>query len=366
MSKSTLIFDKYLGYNIGGAERSLHTLIGQMSAPYFLLGCKISKMIDIASKEIDLPVERFACIELVRFPYIEYLINRRRVARSIAHAAPETLIAQGLWAPAAFQGARDATRVLFIRSEYQINQIPFFHMSWWKKVLKLGYLLIQLPGVLCLFRDNKRALKSADMVIANSVYMQRRIWEKFGIHTELVYPMRDVQRLIGEQIDATAPYITLVGSEKTKGIEVFRAIAANMPERRFLVVGKNIQSEHTVGNITYTPWVDDPMVIYRQTKVLLVPSLWAESSPGVIVEAMALGIPVIASDRGGISELIYADGLIQNPYDIDSWIAKIRAYLTQLPVAQIEVGRTRAQTFDYRIQSAICKAMFEQQLGITL
>jgi hypothetical protein len=38
--------------------------------------------------------------------------------------------------------------------------------------------------------------------------------------------------------------------------------------------------------------------------VLVVPSVWPENSPSVILEAMASGIPVIASDIGGIGELV--------------------------------------------------------------
>ena len=38
--------------------------------------------------------------------------------------------------------------------------------------------------------------------------------------------------------------------------------------------------------------------------VLCVPSVWAENLPGVIVHALTLGLPVIASNKGGIPELV--------------------------------------------------------------
>jgi glycosyltransferase involved in cell wall biosynthesis len=44
--------------------------------------------------------------------------------------------------------------------------------------------------------------------------------------------------------------------------------------------------------------------IYQQIDVLVVPSVWPENSPVTITEAMASGIPVIASDVGGIGELV--------------------------------------------------------------
>lgn len=38
--------------------------------------------------------------------------------------------------------------------------------------------------------------------------------------------------------------------------------------------------------------------------LLCVPSIWAENSPGVAIQALGLGLPVMGSDRGGLPELI--------------------------------------------------------------
>jgi glycosyltransferase involved in cell wall biosynthesis len=38
--------------------------------------------------------------------------------------------------------------------------------------------------------------------------------------------------------------------------------------------------------------------------VLVVPSRWYENQPGVILEAFAAGVPVIATDLGGMSEFV--------------------------------------------------------------
>lgn len=43
---------------------------------------------------------------------------------------------------------------------------------------------------------------------------------------------------------------------------------------------------------------------YAQSDVLILPSIWPENQPVSITEAMSAGIPVIASDGGGIPELI--------------------------------------------------------------
>ena len=48
--------------------------------------------------------------------------------------------------------------------------------------------------------------------------------------------------------------------------------------------------------------------VYGQIDVLVVPSIWDENSPLVVHEAFAAGIPVVASNVGGLCEVI-ADGI---------------------------------------------------------
>ncbi|MFK7741466.1 MAG: glycosyltransferase [Planctomycetota bacterium] len=44
--------------------------------------------------------------------------------------------------------------------------------------------------------------------------------------------------------------------------------------------------------------------VFDQTDILVVPSVWYENTPFVVLEAFAAGVPVVASDLGGLSELI--------------------------------------------------------------
>jgi len=49
---------------------------------------------------------------------------------------------------------------------------------------------------------------------------------------------------------------------------------------------------------------DDLPMIHESIDVLIIPSVWYENSPNVILEAFALKTPVIASNLGGMAELI--------------------------------------------------------------
>jgi glycosyltransferase involved in cell wall biosynthesis len=59
-----------------------------------------------------------------------------------------------------------------------------------------------------------------------------------------------------------------------------------------------------------------PDVLLRQVDVLIVPSLWNDSAPVVVLESMAYSVPLIGSRRGGIPELMgEGTGWLFEPYE---------------------------------------------------
>jgi glycosyltransferase involved in cell wall biosynthesis len=65
-----------------------------------------------------------------------------------------------------------------------------------------------------------------------------------------------------------------------------------------------------VPNLQVVRATPDPARIYAVTKVLLVPSVEQEASGRVVVEAQLNGIPVIASDLGGLPETVGSGGYV--------------------------------------------------------
>ncbi|HEV3197375.1 MAG TPA: alpha/beta fold hydrolase [Bryobacteraceae bacterium] len=103
-------------------------------------------------------------------------------------------------------------------------------------------------------------------------------------------------------------FVTLVNPCAVKGISIFLSLAAAFPETAFAAVptwGANQQDRAALDahpNVRMLEPVDDIDVLLRRTKVLLVPSLWAEARSRIVVEAMLRGVPVMASNVGGIPE----------------------------------------------------------------
>lgn len=69
--------------------------------------------------------------------------------------------------------------------------------------------------------------------------------------------------------------------------------------------------------------------IYQEIDVLVVPSVWFENSPNVILEAFAHRTPVIASNLGGMAELVtdQKTGLLFNPNDAANLAQKLQLAL---------------------------------------
>ena len=81
----------------------------------------------------------------------------------------------------------------------------------------------------------------------------------------------------------------------------------------------------------------------RGARALLVPSLWYEAQPRVILEAYAAGVPVIASRIGGLPDLVVdgTSGLLVSPADSASWVAAVEQLLDDQQAQRFGEGAYR-------------------------
>jgi glycosyltransferase involved in cell wall biosynthesis len=97
--------------------------------------------------------------------------------------------------------------------------------------------------------------------------------------------------------------------------------AAKIAGRRVTVVGTGPLADKVAASpdLDYRGQVTPAQVraAMREARALLVPSLWYEGLPMVVVEAFALGLPVIASRIGSLAEIVSDDvtGLHAAPGD---------------------------------------------------
>jgi glycosyltransferase involved in cell wall biosynthesis len=133
-------------------------------------------------------------------------------------------------------------------------------------------------------------------------------------------------------------YFLFVGRlSEEKGVDMIVHIAKLLPDIRFKIVGRGPQMEYLHRFAIETPNVefsgfrswDELRDLYRGACAVLLPSRVHEVFPLVILEAMSAGKPVIASNVGGVPEVIEdrVSGWLVEPTDLHGWIeALLRLY----------------------------------------
>lgn len=128
--------------------------------------------------------------------------------------------------------------------------------------------------------------------------------------------------------------------ESHKGVDVALAAVAELPSVEMIVVGAGSQRDALVrraselgleGRVEFRGFVGHDALpeVYREFDVLVVPSLetpgWIEQFGRVAVEAMATGVPVVASHTGSLPEVVADAGILVPPGDPRALAEAIRA-----------------------------------------
>jgi glycosyltransferase involved in cell wall biosynthesis len=179
------------------------------------------------------------------------------------------------------------------------------------KIVYLIRALIALPFGPCSPHPNSRAtnvlrhLDGATAVSEHVAAYARRYGHMQAAHVPISLPDHSHYPELARPENR---FVTLINPCAGKGLPVFLELARRMPAIDFAAVPSwgtttaDLEALRSLPNVTLLPPADDVDEIYRQSRAVLVPSLWAEARSRVPLEAMARGIPVLASNVGGMEE----------------------------------------------------------------
>ncbi|MBE9479037.1 MAG: glycosyltransferase family 4 protein, partial [Chloroflexi bacterium] len=185
-------------------------------------------------------------------------------------------------------------------------------------------------------------------IVAISDYTRRFLMDTYDIPQEkvtLIYQGIDLQRFNPNKDGKTVssrryplpnqaePVLGCIGSMETrKGhaylLEALAALAADhLPNIYLLLVGDGPE-EHQIrrmvkdleleNRVVFFPFTAEPELAFEQVDITVLPSVAKEGLPNVLQESLAMKVPVVASDLGGVSEVVLdgQTGLLVKPGDV--------------------------------------------------
>lgn len=156
-------------------------------------------------------------------------------------------------------------------------------------------------------QDATRILQKAAAIVvishAMDAYVERHLGRKPMLAHPAIYgtgPWPALSRFDGA--------IGMINPCAVKGIGTFLALADLLPDRKFAALPGWGTTRHDTENlkrrknISVLPRVRDIEQFLQRLSVLVMPSVWLEGFGLIVMEALLRGVPVIASDSGGLRE----------------------------------------------------------------
>lgn len=177
------------------------------------------------------------------------------------------------------------------------------------------------------------ASQKVSLIIFVSNFIAQKYRHVTHCNTAIVHPIYDWRLWMVKQ--NSRRFISMLNPVTHKGGDIFIKIVKSLPDKFFLAQGGAKQPDIKLEDHTNLEWrsrvlgnIENNMGLsyfLGNTKFLLLPSQWEDAMPGIAIQAMKNGIPVIGSNRGGIPEIIGDAGIIINDYQsIEAWITAVR------------------------------------------
>jgi glycosyltransferase involved in cell wall biosynthesis len=214
---------------------------------------------------------------------------------------------------------------------YTLTVVPNI---WGRLLGTLARVPVIISGYRSLFPKQWERLlwRLSDRIICNADALKEIMVRRFGVAPERVAVIPnfvDTDRFRPEPVaKSPQPTVVFVGrlvaeKDPMNLLEAFRLAAARLPQARFEIVGGGsfqVEMEARIrecsleSNIKLLPATADIRPALRKAWVFTIASV-SEASPNVILEAMAAGLPVVATRVGGIPELVEdgTSGLLVEP-----------------------------------------------------
>jgi glycosyltransferase involved in cell wall biosynthesis len=229
-----------------------------------------------------------------------------------------------------------------------LTVIPNIWGRLWGRLARVPAVVGNCRGGAAPWRQHERFLwPAADHILCNSQILKDFLVSRYGlpssrltvvpngVDTDFFQPGKNgrndsrtvllsVARLVPDKDHDTmlAAFGRLAGTHP--GAELW--LVGNGPRRETLE--QKVRDLDLTGRVKFLPVAKDIRHLYRQADVFVLSSV-AEALPNVILEAMAAGLPVVATRVGGLPEAVVPGetGLLVSPRDVDGLAEALKSLL---------------------------------------
>jgi glycosyltransferase involved in cell wall biosynthesis len=218
-------------------------------------------------------------------------------------------------------------------------------------------------------------VRAACAVVAIGHHMAGYIERHLGRSAAVIHPPIYGDEPYSQRGGFQRGSVLMINPCVVKGIGIFLALAHRFPQFSFAALAgwgtthSDRKALSALPNITVLESVANIEEVLSQATLLVMPSLWVEGFGLIAMEAMLRGLPVIASDSGGLVEAkqgtgfvipvrplehyeaVFDENLMPKPVsveqDIRPWVAALETLLTDQAAYQSEAERSRTAALNF-------------------
>src|SRR5476649_2098047 len=199
-------------------------------------------------------------------------------------------------------------------------------------------------------RQAAALVAQAAAIVAIGHHMAEYIERELGRRAAVIHPPIYGAAPYSDYSNFERGFITMINPCAVKGISIFLETARRLPQYRFAVVpgwgttGEDRRALNRVPNIRILPNPKNIDYVLAQTRLLLNPALWYEGFGLIVMESMLRGIPVMASDSGGLKEAKRGTGYVIPVHTIERFDPVFDEHAMPRPVFAKEGAKEGAQS----------------------
>ena len=226
---------------------------------------------------------------------------------------------------------------------------------WWKKELMKRYhlpetkIVVTYEGV-----DSKFSIFNFQFSKKEKILEKYKIKKPFIVYTGNLYPHKNIERLVK----------AVKQLNDKNNLSLVIVCSRNVFYQRFEQKLGQMGAENCVNLIGFVP--DEELVaIYKEAKAFVFPSLLEGFGlPGL--EAMAVGLPVIASNSSCLPEVYSEAAIYFNPYDVKEIAARIEEVLKDegLKAKLIELGYQQVSKYSWQKTARETLRVYESSFSL--